>query len=251
MAGHLKVPQYHFAETDKRHVTFFFNGRTEERFALEGRLMVPVAKVPRTTCQARDERRADRWPTRQARAHTMLRARRTNGQVAKGLATGKYPFVMCNFAPPTWWAPPGVYGGRHFKVRGGACTPTRFSALCRLGGGGQAVEATDAAHQDHLRRVQQHGYVLMVTADHGKRGADDQRTGGPHTAHTCNPGQSVRARSCAFFWGGEDGGADVARSAVGHDVEQAQVRACGGRQAVATWRRRLLQLMGPCRSRRR
>jgi 2,3-bisphosphoglycerate-independent phosphoglycerate mutase len=38
--------QYHTAETEKyAHVTFFFNGGTEEAFALEERVLVPSPKV--------------------------------------------------------------------------------------------------------------------------------------------------------------------------------------------------------------
>ncbi|KAJ3481069.1 hypothetical protein NLJ89_g12238 [Agrocybe chaxingu] len=50
-----------------------------------------------------------------------------------------------------------------------------------------AVSATDVAVGTILEAAQKHGYVLLITADHGN--AEQMRdpvTGNPHTAHTTN-----------------------------------------------------------------
>ena len=46
----LKMRQLHIAETEKyAHVTFFFNGRNEQPFQGEDRVLVPSPRSPRTT----------------------------------------------------------------------------------------------------------------------------------------------------------------------------------------------------------
>ena len=114
--GKQKVPQYHVAgehthehahksnlfpshfldpsiiETEKyAHVTFFFNGGTEKEFELEDRKMVPSPKVATYDLQPE------------------MNSKEVGEEVAKGLATGKYPFVMCNFAPPDMVGHTGIY----------------------------------------------------------------------------------------------------------------------------------------------
>jgi bisphosphoglycerate-independent phosphoglycerate mutase (AlkP superfamily) len=91
-------------------------------------------------------------------------------QVAAGVATERYALVVCNFAPPDMVGHTGMYD----------------AAV-------QAVAATDAAIGTVAAACAKHNTVLFVTADHGN--AEQMIAtggGGPHTAHTCNPGARAR-----------------------------------------------------------
>lgn len=140
------IPQMHVAETEKyAHVTFFFNGGTEKQYPGEDREMIPSPKV------ATYDLKPD------------MSALEVGEAVAKQISTKKYPFVMCNFAPPDMVGHTGM-----------------FDAAVK------AVEATDKAIGTIFDACQKHGYTLFITADHGnaeKMLADDGKT--PHTAHTC------------------------------------------------------------------
>ncbi|KAJ2770790.1 hypothetical protein IWQ56_002034, partial [Coemansia nantahalensis] len=141
------VAQVHVAETEKyAHVTFFFNGGTEAQFTGEDRDLIPSPKV--ATYDLKPE----------------MSALEVGDKVADEIATGKYPFVMCNFAPPDMVGHTGDY-----------------DAAC------MAIEATDKAIGRIYEACKEHGYTLFVTADHGnaeKMLSDDGST--PHTAHTCS-----------------------------------------------------------------
>ncbi|KAF9995480.1 hypothetical protein BGZ80_005141 [Entomortierella chlamydospora] len=141
-----KVPQCHVAETEKyAHVTFFFNGGSEAQFEGEDRDLIASPKVATYDLQPE------------------MSAAAVGEKVAEEIATGKYPFVMCNFAPPDMVGHTGIYEA---AVKG--------------------VEATDAAIGTIYEACVKHGYVLFITADHGnaeKMLSDDFST--PHTAHTC------------------------------------------------------------------
>ncbi|KAI8970614.1 2,3-bisphosphoglycerate-independent phosphoglycerate mutase [Pilobolus umbonatus] len=140
------IPQIHIAETEKyAHVTFFFNGGTEAQFDLEERGLVPSPKV--ATYDHKPE----------------MSAIEVGKKVAEAISTNKYPFVMCNFAPPDMVGHTGVYE----------------AAV-------KAVGATDKAIGIVLEACKKNGYALFVTADHGnaeKMLADDGKS--PFTAHTC------------------------------------------------------------------
>ncbi|KAF9404826.1 hypothetical protein BGZ76_006782, partial [Entomortierella beljakovae] len=142
-----KVPQSHIAETEKyAHVTFFFNGGSEAQFEGEDRELIPSPKV--ATYDLKPE----------------MSAQAVGDKVAEVVATEKYPFVMCNFAPPDMVGHTGVYEA---AIKG--------------------VEATDAAIGTIYEACVKHNYVLFITADHGnaeKMLSDDFST--PHTAHTCS-----------------------------------------------------------------
>jgi 2,3-bisphosphoglycerate-independent phosphoglycerate mutase len=85
-------------------------------------------------------------------------------KVAEVLAEGEQDFVMCNFAPPDMVGHTGV-----------------FEAAV------EAVTATDKAVGTIYDAAQKHGYVLLITADHGNaEQMKDPKTGNPHTAHTTN-----------------------------------------------------------------
>ncbi|KAJ3290769.1 2,3-bisphosphoglycerate-independent phosphoglycerate mutase [Borealophlyctis nickersoniae] len=90
--GKLNVPQSHIAETEKyAHVTFFFNGGTEAKYPLEDREMIASPKV--ATYDKKPE----------------MSAKEVAEKVAEVVETKKYPFVMCNFAPPDMVGHTGVY----------------------------------------------------------------------------------------------------------------------------------------------
>ncbi|KAJ3389120.1 hypothetical protein HDU84_009124 [Entophlyctis sp. JEL0112] len=149
------IPQCHIAETEKyAHVTFFFNGGTEAQFALEDRDLISSPKVATYDLQPQ------------------MSAQEVGARVAERVAERKYPFVMCNFAPPDMVGHTGVYEA---AVRG--------------------VEATDAAIGEIARACAENGYVLFVTADHGnaEQMLSADGSGSPHTAHTCNPVPFVMA----------------------------------------------------------
>ncbi|TPX45251.1 phosphoglycerate mutase (2,3-diphosphoglycerate-independent) [Synchytrium endobioticum] len=143
--GAHKIPQCHIAETEKyAHVTFFFNGGTESQYPLEERCMIPSPKV--ATYDLKPE----------------MSAIQVGQKMAEVVETKKYPFVMCNFAPPDMVGHTGVYDA---AIKG--------------------VEATDQAIGIVFEACQKTGYVLFVTADHGnaeKMVSDDGNS--PHTAHT-------------------------------------------------------------------
>ncbi|KAI8644712.1 2,3-bisphosphoglycerate-independent phosphoglycerate mutase [Parasitella parasitica] len=160
------VPQMHIAETEKyAHVTFFFNGGSEAQFPLEERGLVPSPKVATYDLQPE------------------MNAAGVAEKVAEALDSNKYPFVMCNFAPPDMVGHTGVYE----------------AAV-------KAVGATDAAIGVVLEACKKNGYALFVTADHGnaeKMIADDGKS--PFTAHTCAKVPLVMADGEAKFKSAAEG----------------------------------------------
>ncbi|KAI9346146.1 BPG-independent [Obelidium mucronatum] len=132
--GKLSVPQCHIAETEKyAHVTFFFNGGSEAQYFLEERELVPSPKVATYDLQPE------------------MSAIQVGEKVAERISTNKFPFVMCNFAPPDMVGHTGIYNA---AIKG---------------------------------PVKSMGYILFVTADHGNAEKMIAADGTPHTAHTCNP----------------------------------------------------------------
>jgi len=79
------------------------------------------------------------------------------------IEAGSHPFIMCNFAPPDMVGHTGVY-----EATVVACAET------------------DRCIGDILTACRAHGYVLLVTSDHGNAEQMLSESGGPHTAHTCN-----------------------------------------------------------------
>jgi len=167
------LSQFHIAETEKyAHVTFFFNGGREAAFANEERQMVPSPKVATYDLQP------------------YMSAAQVGVGMADAIATGKYPFLMCNFAPPDMVGHTGVYDA--------AVT---------------ACEATDAAIGVILEACQKHGYVLVITADHGNAEEMLDENGKPKTSHTTNlvPLNICGPEMLPFEWERSVGGlADVA-----------------------------------------
>jgi len=139
-----KLKQYHCAETEKyAHVTFFFNGGREDQFDMEDRKMVPSPKV--ATYDLKPE----------------MNAAGVGEAMKETIASGVYPFVMCNFAPPDMVGHTGKYEP---AIKG--------------------CEATDTAIGVIRDACLKHGYTLMVTSDHGNAEKMYNEHGGPHTAHT-------------------------------------------------------------------
>lgn len=142
------IPQFHCAETEKyAHVTFFFNGGREEPFAGEDRVMIPSPKVD--TYDLKPE----------------MSAREVANATIQALASGRYGFILVNFAN-------GDMVG-HTAVR---------QALLR------AVETLDTEVGRVLDAAREYGYSAILTADHGNCDEYiDPLTGQPHTQHTTYP----------------------------------------------------------------
>ncbi|KAI6655231.1 2,3-bisphosphoglycerate-independent phosphoglycerate mutase [Oopsacas minuta] len=140
------IPQFHCAETEKyAHVTFFFNGGQEKQFEGEERSLVPSPKV--ATYDLKPE----------------MSVMEVAEEMCKAIKSGKYPFLMCNLAPPDMVGHTGKYDP------------------CVL-----ACQSTDVAIGMMREACKTSGYTLLVTADHGNAEKMYSETGGPHTAHTTN-----------------------------------------------------------------
>jgi len=141
-------PQFHTAETEKyAHVTYFLNGGREAPFPGEDRLLVPSPKVATY----------DKQPEMSARPVTDVLLDR--------LQSGRYRFLVVNFANPDMVGHTGV-----------------FSATV------QAVEVVDAMLGRIAHAVLPGHGILAVTADHGNAELKiDEATGAPLTAHTTSP----------------------------------------------------------------
>jgi 2,3-bisphosphoglycerate-independent phosphoglycerate mutase len=149
--------QFHTAETEKyAHVTYFLNGGREAPFPGEDRLLVPSPRVPTYD------------------THPEMSARQVTEELIERLRSGRYRFIVVNFANPDMVGHTGV-----------------FPATVR------AVEVVDAM----LGRIADavlpaHG-ILAITADHGNAELKVDPTGAPLTAHTTSP--------VPFIVAGDDG----------------------------------------------
>lgn len=141
------LKQFHTAETEKyAHVTFFFNGGVEQAFPLEDRKLVASPQV----------KTYDLKPD--------MSVAQVADSVVEAMASGVYPFVMCNMAPPDMVGHTGMFD----------------PAVV-------AVEATDKAIGVIFEACKKYGYVLAITADHGNAEEMEDETGKPKTSHTTNP----------------------------------------------------------------
>ncbi|HEY2515409.1 MAG TPA: 2,3-bisphosphoglycerate-independent phosphoglycerate mutase [Polyangiaceae bacterium] len=143
------LTQYRCAETEKyAHVTYFFNGGREEPFPGEERTMIPSPK---------DVATYDHKP--------QMSAAGVGDAAVKAIETGKFDFVLLNFANPD------MVG--HTGVMAAAIT---------------AVETVDTALGKVVDAARKEGGAVFITADHGNcELMKDPATGQPHTAHTTNP----------------------------------------------------------------
>ncbi len=143
------LTQFRCAETEKyAHVTYFFNGGREAPFEGEDRKMLPSPK---------DVATYDLKPEMSAAAVAQ--------SVMEAIASGKYDFILVNFANPDMVGHTGV-----------------------LDAAIHAVEAVDVGVGRIIEAARAVGGAVLITADHGNcELMKDPATGKPHTAHTLNP----------------------------------------------------------------
>ena len=140
--------QFRCAETEKyAHVTYFFSGGREEPFEGEDRSLVP---------SPRDVATYDQKPA--------MSAALVAAEVVRAVESGRYDFILVNFANPDMVGHTGVLGA----------TVSAMEEVDR--GIGVIVEAVKKAHG-----------ALLLTADHGNCEQMTDEHGNPHTAHTLNP----------------------------------------------------------------
>ncbi|MDB4943192.1 MAG: 2,3-bisphosphoglycerate-independent phosphoglycerate mutase [Labilithrix sp.] len=143
------LTQFRCAETEKyAHVTYFFNGGREDQFPGEERAMIPSNKQVATYDEA-----------------PAMSAAGVADAVVAAVGSGKFDFVLVNFANPDMVGHTG-----------------------KLGATIEANEAVDQGIGRIAAAVAAQGGALLVTADHGNcELMRDPVTGAPHTAHTLNP----------------------------------------------------------------
>jgi 2,3-bisphosphoglycerate-independent phosphoglycerate mutase len=139
--------QFHTAETEKyAHVTYFLNGGREAPFPGEDRLLVPSPRVPTYD------------------THPEMSARPVTDELLDHLRTGRYRFIVVNFANPDMVGHTGIL-------------PATV----------KAVEVVDAMLGRIADAVLPANGILAITADHGNAELKVDPTGAPLTAHTTSP----------------------------------------------------------------
>jgi 2,3-bisphosphoglycerate-independent phosphoglycerate mutase len=142
------LTQLRCAETEKyAHVTYFFNGGREAPFEGEDRRLVP---------SPRDVATYDLKPE--------MSAAGVAGEVTAAIESGKYDFILVNFANPDMVGHTG-----------------------KLDAAIQGVEAVDEGLGKIRAALAKTDGALIVTADHGNCEQMKDEQGEPHTAHTTNP----------------------------------------------------------------
>jgi 2,3-bisphosphoglycerate-independent phosphoglycerate mutase len=140
--------QLRIAETEKyAHVTYFFNGGEETPFANEDRCLIP---------SPRDVATYDLKPE--------MSAPQVADEVVARLASGKYDFIVLNFANMDMVGHTGV-----------------------MDAAVNACETVDRCLEKVLKPLLAQGGVALVTADHGNSEKMAGPDGKPFTAHTTNP----------------------------------------------------------------
>jgi 2,3-bisphosphoglycerate-independent phosphoglycerate mutase len=148
LLSRLGMRQLHVAETEKyAHVTYFFNGGVEDPFPGEERLLVP---------SRRDIPTYDLAPEMSAGPIT--------DAVVTGIGSGRFDFMLVNFANPDMVAHTGVWDA--------AVRAAEFVDACLE----RLADASLAA-----------GGALLVTADHGNIEEMRDPSGAPQTKHTTAP----------------------------------------------------------------
>lgn len=142
------LKQYHSAETEKyAHVTYFFNGGREDPFSGEDRLLIPSPRVSSY----------DQKPE--------MSIREVNKKAIQAIQSGKYNFMVINFANPDMVGHTG-----------------NFKAVIKT------CEIVDEELGRIVKTVLEKKALIMVTADHGNaEQMINPKTGQPHTEHTKNP----------------------------------------------------------------
>jgi 2,3-bisphosphoglycerate-independent phosphoglycerate mutase len=147
--------QFHVAETEKyAHVTYFLNGGVETPYPGEDRRLIPSPKVATY----------DLAPAMSAVGVT--------DALVEAIASGRYDFIVANFANPDMVGHTGVWDATI------AALEVIDGCLTRIVDAILAVDADGATGP---------GALLAITADHGN--ADELRdaAGRPITAHSLNP----------------------------------------------------------------
>jgi len=143
----LGLTQLRIAETEKyAHVTYFFNGGTEDVYPGEDRIMVPSPKVATYDLQPE------------------MSAPEVTDKLVAAIGSGKYHAIICNYANGDMVGHTGVLEAAVKAVE------TLDAAI------GRVVEATRKAGGEVLITAD-HGNAEMM---------HDPATGQPHTAHTLN-----------------------------------------------------------------
>ncbi len=140
--------QLHVAETEKyAHVTFFLNGGREEPFAGEERQLIPSPRVATYDLQPE------------------MSAAGVTDAVLQGIASGRFAFVIVNFANGDMVGHTGD-----------------FAAAVK------AIETVDGCLGRIVAATLEANGVALITADHGNaEEMIDPATNQPMTAHTTNP----------------------------------------------------------------
>jgi 2,3-bisphosphoglycerate-independent phosphoglycerate mutase len=147
--------QFHVAETEKyAHVTYFFNGGVETPYPGEERLLVPSPRVATYDLQPG------------------MSAPGVTDALVDAIASGRYDFIVANFANPDMVGHTGVWDATIAAVE------TIDACLGRI------VEAVEAVDRD---RPSAPGALLAITADHGNAEYLRDGAGNPITAHSLNP----------------------------------------------------------------
>lgn len=140
--------QLRIAETEKyAHVTFFFNGGVEKPYCGEDRVLVSSPKVATYNLK----------PQMSAEEVTSILVQKITAKL--------YDFILVNYANPDM-----------------VSHTADFAATVK------ALETVDTCLGEVLEATEQAGGLCVVTSDHGHaEQLIDYETGGPWTAHTCNP----------------------------------------------------------------
>lgn len=143
------LAQLRIAETEKyAHVTYFFNGGSEEPFAGEDRALIPSPREVATYDQKPE-----------------MSALLVTEELLSRIAQNRYDFIVLNFAN-------GDMVGHSGNLRAAV----------------KACETVDSCLGRLIALVRSQGGVTLITSDHGNaEQMTDPVTGQPHTAHTCNP----------------------------------------------------------------
>jgi 2,3-bisphosphoglycerate-independent phosphoglycerate mutase len=141
------LKQLRIAETEKyAHVTFFFNGGREEVFKNEDRILVPSPRGVATY---------DLKPE--------MSAFEVTDKLIEAIETDKYDFILINYAN---------------------CDMVGHSGIMQAAI--KAVEAVDKCLSRVVPVAQKHGFIPLITSDHGNADKMAEDSGEPFTAHTLN-----------------------------------------------------------------
>lgn len=143
------LKQLRLAETQKfKHVTSFFNGKRTEPYAGEDQVEIKGTWDPATFGE-----------------HPEMDAPKVRERALAEIASEKYDFIVVNFANCDMVGHTGIYDSTV-----------------------KAVQITDEAVGQLAAEALKHGYVVMVSSDHGNAEEMwDYKINMPKTSHTVNP----------------------------------------------------------------